>query len=130
MYDKPPVLVPRRRTGEVREQVALEIDPLAHLADAAKSFGHQERGLGPLALQERVGPDRRAVAEESDVLCTNAVAEQRFDAAQNGTRRIIGRRRELGDRDRAGVLIEAYEIRERTPGVDRHSDLPHRRSPV
>jgi hypothetical protein len=70
------------------------------------------------------------MAEERDVLGSHPAGPQRFDPAQDGAGRVVGRGGKFGDRDCARILIEAYEIRERASGIDRYPVLPQRRSPV
>ena len=48
----------RRRQAQV---VAIVLQPLAHLEDVAMALGGEQADLGALALEQRVGGDRRAV---------------------------------------------------------------------
>ncbi len=110
---------------DVEDRGAIGAGLLADRIDAAKSFRHQQPGLGALAFQQRVGSDRGAMAKVADVGRRGAALEQRLDARQDRPRRIVGRRRELGDRYRAGGLVEIDEIRERPSGIDRDAETGH-----
>jgi hypothetical protein len=72
---------------EYRRSVGTRL--LAHGIDAAESFRHQQAGNGALAFEQRVGPDRGAVAEIADISpLRDAVAPR-----SSGDRaRIVGRR--------------------------------------
>src|SRR5262249_32618645 len=102
---------------------------LPDLVDAAKSFRHQKAGSDALAFKQCIGADGGAVAEERDVLWAHSVGLQRFDSVENGAGRVVGCRMKFSDRNCAGILIEAYEIRECSSGVHRHPVPSQLRSP-
>jgi hypothetical protein len=54
------------------------------------------------------------VAEERD---RGRILHGFLDALQNGARRVVGRRSDLGDRDLAGVFGKRDEVRERAASV-------------
>ena len=57
-----PQLARHQRLGRRRAQVvAVVLQPLAHLDDVAMAFGGEQRDLGALAFEQRIGRDRRAV---------------------------------------------------------------------
>ena len=99
---------------------------LAHGIDAAKSFRHEQAGLGALAFKQRVGPHRGAVAEVADVGRRYASSEEGLDPNKDRARGIVGRRGNLGDRYLAGLLVEIDEIRKRPSGIDRSAVTSHR----
>jgi hypothetical protein len=98
---------------------------LAHGVDAAKSFRHQQAGLGALAFEQRVGANRGAVAEIADVGRLAGRREEFLDSGKDRARGIVGSRRQLGDRQLARFLVEVDEIRECSSGVDRDAIASH-----
>ena len=110
---------------DVEDRGAVGTRLLADRIDAAESFRHQQAGPHALALEQRIGADRGAVAEIADVGCRDAVGQQRLEAREDSARRIVGRGRELGDGDRAGLLVEIDEIRKRPSGIDRDAEASH-----
>jgi hypothetical protein len=93
---------------------------LTDLVNAAEACGHQEPGTRALAFEQRIGANGRAMTEEADVGRAPPLPDQRLDPLQNGKRRVVGRGRDFGDRDRAGRLVKTHEIRERAARIDRN----------
>ena len=76
---------------------------LGDFVDAAEAFGHEEPGPHAFAFEQRVGADRGAVTEKADVGArAHALRDQRLDALQDGPRRVVRRRGNFGDGNRAG----------------------------
>ena len=100
-----------------------------HLVDSAESLGHQQAGPHTLALEQRVGTHRGAMAKEGDGIGRDAARKQRLDALQNCARGIVGGRRHLADRHFAGGFVEIDEIGECPAGVDRDAVATHFNAP-
>ena len=110
---------------DVEDRGAVGPRLLGHFVDAAETFGDQQAGLDALALEQRVGADRGAVTEIADIGRGHALPDQRLDALQDGARRVVRRRGDFADRNRAGVLVEIDEIRERPTRIDRNPVARH-----
>jgi hypothetical protein len=78
----------RRRlvVHDVEDRRAVGTRLLANGIDAANPLRHQQAGGGALAFEQRVGPDRGAVAEIADVGSSNAGCEQRLDPGEDRAR--------------------------------------------
>ena len=118
----------RRRlvVHDVEDRGAVGPRLLRHLVDAAKAFGDQEAGLDALAFQQRVGADRGAVTEKADIA---GGARRRAISASTPCRMArdgsSGVEATLADRNRAGLLVEIDEIRERPTRIDRNPVARH-----
>ena len=124
----------RRRlvVHDVEDRGAVGPRLLGHLVDAAEAFGDQEAGLDALAFEQRVGADRGAVTEIADVGLPalrpaprgggSISASTPCRIARDGSSGVDGH---FGDGDRAGVLVEIDEIRERPTRIDRNPVARH-----
>ncbi len=91
-----------------------------------ETIGDDQAEACNLALEKGIGCDRGAVSETGEIV-DRGIAENRFDAADEPDRRILGRACHFGDAHRAGGGIHADDIGEGTAGIDTDTQL--RRSP-
>ena len=110
---------------DVEDRGAVGPRLLGDFVDAAETFGDQEAGLDALALKQRVGADRGAVAEVTDVGRAHALRNERLNALQYRPRRVVRGRGDFADGNRAGILVEIDEIRERPTRIDRNPVARH-----
>ena len=99
---------PEREVEEVRPV------PPGDLQDVAKAVGGDERGLRPLARQERVDNDRASVREEPDRLRIDCLGCLQNAALERRGRAVHLVRDEPGDPP-AVVELVPHEIGERAP---------------
>ena len=83
--------------------------------DVAEALGRHQRRLRALALEHRVGADRRAVNQQADVGKGHAELTEAIENSLDEGRRS---RRHLADREHAGVLVHGNEVRERSSDID------------
>src|SRR5918999_885319 len=92
------------------------IDP-ADLINVAKSFGRHQRGLGAVALNDRVDHDGGAVNESSDFAEPYCGFRQTI---QHASRQLRRRRQRLSQRQRAVRFIENHRVSERAADINRY----------
>ena len=111
---------PRHERTRLREREVEEIRPVppGDLQDIAKTTRGDERGLRPLAGQERVDDDRGAVREEPDRLRIDRPGGLQNAALERRGRAVHLVRDEPGD-PAALVELVPHEIGERAPHVRR-----------
>ena len=110
--------------GPVLEQVvearARRAAQLEHVAQAAR---RDERRARALALEQRVGDDRRRVGEERDVARGDTAARERGgERVQHAAGEVARRRRHLDDARGAAGLVHQDDVGERAADVD--ADAP------
>ena len=119
--------MPRHQRRRTLDRVVVEVGPRlpADLDNIAKTGGGQQRGRGAAPLDDQIGHDRRAVAEERDRLPRCAgLLEQCGDPIGNRNRRIERCRRQLEMPRRAALIIGSDQIGEGTADID--TDADHR----
>jgi adenosylmethionine-8-amino-7-oxononanoate aminotransferase len=89
------------------------------LDEVPEPGGRHEGDPRAPSLQDRVGPDRRAVDETPDVAASNA---ERIQAVENGGRLVPRPRGNLGDEDPAGRPVDRGEVGEGSAHVDPDDD--------
>jgi hypothetical protein len=105
----------------VEEQV-VRVRPVdaADLVDVAEALGDEERRPGPVALEQRVDRDRRAVQEQVAVAPVDLRAVDRvLDAVDELA---VGRER-LAEQEAAARLVERGHVGERAADVDGDAKL-------
>ena len=104
---------------EIRIAVALGHRLARDLENVPEPFGDDQPETRDLALQQRIGRDRRAVRQHGEIVDARApFAENRVNAAHQSHRRIRRRRRHLGHPHRARLVVHADDIGKRAAGVD------------
>ncbi len=85
----------------------------------AEAGGDDQSEAADLALQERIGGDRRAVGEAGDLVRRGAdFVEDRAHAAYEADRWISRRAHNLGDAHGARAAIDRNDIGEGAAGID------------
>jgi hypothetical protein len=113
------------------EVVELVLALAADLQHVAKSGRGQQAGLGALALDQRVGEERRGVDDAADLLGFCPRLLQHLARAQKrAARRIVGRRAFLPDDGAAVARIVDDEIGEGSPDVDAEGERCVHHHPV
>ena len=123
----------RRLVGED----VVKIGPLlpADLQQIAKPVGGDEAGRHALVLDQRVGRDRRAVAEIADRRCgliarlRRHAAHAFFDTLRNAAGGIVGGRGHLPDLDAAFVLFEQTDVGKCPARIHAYAPTRHARCP-
>jgi hypothetical protein len=114
---EPPRHEGRRRIDE--EVVHVVAAFVANLERVTKALGGQERRPRALALDERVGRERRAVDDGPHGACGNRrLLEERTDALLDRVRRIFRRGEDLAHARGTACLVDDDEIGERAADVD------------
>ena len=113
--------------------VAFGLIAVAEIDDVAKPLGAEQRGLGAVALDDRVGRDGRAVDEEVDAAKKTAKLES-FGIGQvpQTFANPLGRLLRSGGflpQNRPSLVVDHGKIRERSPDVD-SDDVTHRFEPA
>ena len=133
LLDREPVAPPRQR-ARLPRQLLLEREVVRLLVardvqDVAEALGRDQADLRTLVLDRDVCRDGGAVEQEVYRLQAHAgLAAERIHAGHHRPRRIVRRRRDLVDRDRACRLVDQYQVRERA--ADIYADAPHASSPL
>ena len=101
----------RRRRAQI---VTVRLQAFAHLDDVAMAFGGQQRDFCPLALQQRVGRDRRAVNQpigrSQHFRARHAQSSRQFFQARHDAERLVGRRRRRFRKHRPPGFIRGDQI--------------------
>ena len=101
------------------EVVELVLALAADLQHVAEARGREQAGLGALALDQRVGEERRGMHHAADLLGLGArLLEHAPRALDGAARRIVGRGALLPDDGAAVTRIVDDEIGEGAPDVD------------
>ena len=109
---------------EIGIAVALRHRLPGDLENVAEAVGDDQAEAGDLALQQRVGRDRRAVREHGKIVDAGApFAENGMDAAHQRNGRICRRRRHLGHPHRAGSIIDTDDVGKGAAGIDADPQL-------
>ena len=104
---------------EIRIAVALGHRLAGDFQDMTKAVGDDQAKSGNLALQERIGRDRRAMRQHGELVDAGApFAEDRMDAANQRNGRIGRRRRNLGHPHRARFVVDANDVGKSAAGID------------
>ncbi len=104
---------------EVRVAVALGHRLARDLEEVPEACGDDEAERVDLALQQRVGRDRRAVRQAGEVRRrAPGLAEDAGDALDEPDRGVRRRARDLRDRDPARRAVHRDDVGERAAGVD------------
>jgi hypothetical protein len=110
----------RLHVERIQQVIRVRLRPTARLVDGAKAPGNQQTGLDTLALDQRVGRDRRAVDQKSNIGRIDAAGKEFVEGADHRLRRIRRNGGNLGDAALAAFGIERDQIGERATGVDTH----------
>ena len=137
-HAEPPVPRHQRLGRRLAEIVAVVLQALAHLQNVAMAFGGQQPDPRALALEQRIGRDRRAVDDALGLgeQCVRADAQSGGEARQtiHDAKRLIGRGgRRLGERHPARG-VDRDQIGEGAADVDadpvQRLSAPDRRRPA
>ena len=117
----------RARHQRRRQVDAQIVDVVARFAcpsrDVAKAARHDEAGARALALDQRVGDERRRVDKEIEIGRRLAVFLQQSPRAVDDCNARIGRGgQQLARRDRAGCAIVQHEVGKSAADVDRQPE--------
>ena len=105
--------------GKLQEQIVDVVPALAaDLEDVPEPLGGQQSGERPLALDQGVGDQRRAVDEAADLLRPRPAGQQLADAVQHPRGRVWIGGQHLGHGDAARLLAAQHEIGEGPADVD------------
>jgi N-methylhydantoinase A/oxoprolinase/acetone carboxylase beta subunit len=127
---EPPVARDERLGLGGVEVVELELALAADLEGVAEAGGRDQAGDGALALDERVGEERRRVHDAREVAgLEGAVAEDRTDAGHDGADRIVVGRQHLAAPLPAGVVVVHHHVGEGAADVDSERVAGHPRFP-
>ena len=109
------------------EDVVELVLPLARdLQDVAEAVRRDQAGLRALALDQRIGEERRGVDDTADVARRDAVAfEDAADAGDDAPRRVVGGGGFLPDRDARAGGVEDDDVGERATDIDAEGELLH-----
>ncbi len=119
----PPPARHQRRRHLDREVVQLVFAFAADLRNVGEAGGGQQPGGGALALDQRVGEQRRRVHDAADLAGGDgALGEQVPDARQRALRGIVRRGALLPDHGGAVAMIERDQVGERAADVDPERD--------
>ena len=104
---------------EIRIAVALRHRLPRDLENVPEPLGDDQPETRDLALQQRIGRDRRAVRQHGEIVDARApFAQDRVNPAHQSHRRIGRRRRHLGHPHRARFVVHTDDIGKRAAGVD------------
>ena len=120
----------QHRRGVLEQVVEVRAGRAAQLQHVAEALGGDERDIGALRFQERVGDDRGGVGDEGDRSGVDGVFPHRRTHAVDHRGAEIARRGEhLGDARAPALLVQHGDIGERPADID--PDPPaHRAHPL
>ena len=120
----------QHRWGVLEEVVKVRAGRAPQLQHIAEPLGGDERDLGALRFQQRIGDDRGGVGDERDRSGVDAVVPHRRPYAVYHRGAEIARRgRHLGDARAPALLVQHGDIGERPADID--PDPPaHRAAPL
>ena len=104
---------------EIGIAVALRHGLAGDFQDMAETVGDDQAESGDLALQQRIGRDRRAVRQHRQIVDAGApLAEDGMNAAHQSDRGVRRRRRNLGHAHRAGPVVDTDDVGKGAAGID------------
>ena len=120
LRDLPPQVARHEGRRGLDEEVVHVVAPLvADLQGVAEPHGREERGAGPLALDQRVGGQRRPVDDRAHLRDGHLrLPEERDDARLHAVGGVLGRGEHFPHAQSPGGFVHDDEIRERAADVD------------
>ena len=104
---------------EIGIAVAFRHGLAGNFQDMAETVGDDQAETGDLALQQRIGRDRRAVRQHRQIVDAGApLTEDGMNAPHQRDRRVRRRRRNLGHAHRAGLVVDTDDVGKSAAGID------------
>ena len=123
---EPPAAGHQHRGGILEEVVEVRAGGAPDLEHVAESAGGDERDIGALRFEKRVGDDGGGVREEGDRFRLDAVLVHRSAGAfDDGGPEFVRGRRYLGDSHATARFVEDGDVGERPANI--HSNAPSHR---